>query len=288
MRRWLFFFCSTILVQVSFAFTTVPQANLIFDENYPPQIPENTTINSRPQVIFNVMNNGTGTAYILNSSLKTPHGYVLINAPEKISPGFTASFMYEFSNFLCEMGDTSFTFETWYRYAEGLYKNLTSQTYFFDVEGFLRLLNLDPEKEEMYVDVESGDSISFIIKNDANQPVNYGFTVDYPEDFFLVFQTGDLELEKYVFENQEFFLSPKSSQLFTISIYPARPVKGSYIRLRVFNKDCPTISQSFNKTVNVVWVKEGFFIRNIVPDLSIFSLLFLFFICLTLFSKIYY
>ena len=225
----------------------------------------------------------------MNSSLKTSNGYTVLTAPTSIKPGYTTSFVYEFTNFLCDMGGASFSFETWYEYAEGLYANLTSQNYDLEVSGFLKILNLEPEKEELYVDVEHGDSISFLVKNDANQPINYAFSVEYPDDFFLIFQIGTLELERYDFEANDFFLGPKSSQLFTIQVLPARTVKGSYFRLRVFDKDCPSISQNFEKGINVVWVKdEGFFSRNIVPDISFFGLFLIFFFGFLLFSKVYY
>lgn len=277
-----------LFLSPALAFTTVPQANLVFNDDYPPIIPENTTTGSKPQVVFNVMNNGTRTAYIINSSLKTSQGYTLVQAPESISPGYTSSFVYEFTNFLCDIEKALFSFDVWYQYVADGFRNLTSPDYDLSVSGFLSLSNLQPDKDEIYVDIEKGDSISFLVRNDANQPVNFAFSVEYPEDFFLVFQTSNLDFERYEFEEKEFLLGPKSSQLFTIQIFPSKPVKNSYIRLRVYDSDCSAVSQSFEKRVNVVWVKEGLFTRNIVSGLDFLSVIFLFLFAFLIFSKIYY
>lgn len=291
--RWLIFcVMSVFFFGSAFSFVAVPKASLIIDPILNASFSNFTTFGSRPQAIFFVQNNGTGTAYIVNSSLVTSQDFILISAPSIVDAGFTTSFKFEFTSFECVSPSfQSFYFDLWYYPSanfSGIPTHINSSTYGFNISEFLVIEDIVPESQDIAVDISKGSEVRFVVKNLGNQPVDYKLNFSRSREFISSFHSSFVDYTENIITDQNFTLSPFSSNVWVVDILPVRMERDRVLSVTAYSPSCSIANDSFSKSIDIVWVREGFITQEIVPDLSSASFFFLFLISSLILGKFFY
>lgn len=271
MKWWLFL----LMVSGAFGFVVVPQAELHFDPVNPVVYEPNVTTRVNPLVRFNVLNNGTRSAEIINHTLNTNVNYTIVKAPSTIPPGYTTSFEYELSGDPCSLKANSFNLVVWYKEYSGSVNKIISDTYSFNVVQGLSLRVLEPERNELVIKNGGEGVIIFSIVNNGVSDSRIGVSVNYSsDDMFVKLESGGLSYFVTDLSETVFVVVPQSELVFKLRVLPTRVVSGSPIIVSVRDVGCDYLINGFNKSVKTIVLDDSLlFTREVVPDIPTASLI---------------
>jgi len=292
MRVFFFAVVVALMVSAGHAFIAVPRASLVMDPFLIPNFENTTSISSKPQITFYVLNNGTGVANMVNASLVTEQNHVLISAPSRIDAGFTSAFRYELATLLCaQEAFAEFYFEAWYYPSRNLTfepLNVTSRVYALNVSDFLFIENIAPQTRSLGVDIAKGEHIAFAVRNTGNQRVTYQLNITHPVTFSVTVRSLSDTYELEELANLTFELGGESTHVWDIEVIPTQLAQDQVLSVDVSSPDCELVNASFDKSLTFFWVREGIITQEIVPDLSGLSFVVLLVAAGLLVSKFYY
>jgi len=286
--KYYFFLLILAVFPIVSAFIVVPKANLALDPSNPVVYNPNITENVNPTVIFNVLNNGSRSAGIVNYTLSSGSNYIVRKAPNTINPGYTTSFEFEIIGDACSIASNNFNFGLWYYTYNNIVSHLVSDSYSFNAVQYLSTRIITPA-DNLVIQNGNVGSIQFSVVNNGFSPAKIKVNVTYvTSQLYATLNVGGISYFVNDLNDTVFTVGAQSELLFNLLVYQTEPIDNAQINFIVMDNSCNSLISSFSKSVKTLIISDNFLTPSIVPDLSDFSFLLIFSVGMLFIAKFSY